>query len=102
TSKICVMANDGGSRRIVEETTVATTREGFSEYLAAKSRDWPVAFETGVHCRWMASHIRGMGFKVHVANPAKLRQLTLSNAKNDTNDARELARPSPSTPSSGC
>lgn len=92
TSKICVMAKDGGSRRIIEETTVATTREGFSEYLAAKSRDWPVAFETGVHCRWMASHIRGMGFKVHVANPAKLRQLTLSNAKNDTNDARELAR----------
>ena len=92
TSKICVMTKIGGSRRIVEETTVATTREGFSEYLADKSRVWPVTFETGVHCRWMASHIRGMGFKVHVANPAKLKQLTESNTKNDTNDARELAR----------
>jgi transposase len=92
TSKICVMTKIGGSRRIVEETTVATTREGFSEYLANKSRDWPVTFETGVHCRWMANHIRGMGFKVHVANPAKLRQLTESNTKNDANDARELAR----------
>lgn len=92
TSKICVMAKDGGSRRIVEETTVATTREGFSEYLSNKGRDWPVTFETGVHCRWVANHIRGMGFKVHVANPAKLRQLTESNAKNDVNDARELAR----------
>ena len=92
TSKICVMTKIGGSRRIVDETTVATTREGFSEYLADKSRAWPVTFETGVHCRWMTSHIRGMGFKVHVANPAKLRQLTESNTKNDTNDARELAR----------
>ena len=92
TSKICVMTKIGGSRRIVEETTVATTKEGFSEFLADKSRAWPVTFETGVHCRWMASHIRGMGFKVHVANPAKLKQLTESNTKNDTNDARELAR----------
>ena len=92
TSKICVMTKIGGSRRIVEETTVATTKEGFSEYLVGKSRDWPVTFETGVHCRWMASHIRSMGFKVYVANPAKLKQLTESNTKNDTNDARKLAR----------
>ena len=31
TSKICVLTKVGGSRRIVEETTVPTTKEGFVE-----------------------------------------------------------------------
>ena len=92
TSKICVMAKIAGERRIVEETTVATTKEAFSEYLATKDRKAAVTFETGAHCRWMAQLIRSMGFKVNVANPAKLRALTHSNSKNDRNDARELAR----------
>ena len=95
TSKICVMAKIAGERRIVEETTVATTKEAFSEYLATKDRKAAVTFETGAHCRWMAQLIRSMGFKVNVANPAKLRALTHSNSKNDRNDARELARYTP-------
>ena len=92
TSKICIMTKIAGERRIIEETTVATTKEAFSEYLATKDRKTAVTFETGVHCRWMAQLIRDMGFKVNVANPAKLRALTHSNTKNDRNDARELAR----------
>lgn len=92
TSKICVMTKAGNERRIVEETTVSTTKEAFSEYLSAKDRNAAVTFETGVHCRWMAKLIRDLGFKVYVANPSKLRALTQSNTKNDRNDARELAR----------
>jgi len=92
TSKICVMTKVAGTRRIVDETTVATTKEGFREYLDKQDRNAAVTFETGVHCRWMAEFIRSMGFKVYVANPAKLKQLTESDTKNDRNDARELAR----------
>ena len=92
TSRICVMTKAGGQRRVVEERAVATTREGLSEYLADKDRSWPVTFETGVHCRWMRELIAAMGFKVYVANPAKLKQLTESDTKNDRNDARALAR----------
>ena len=92
TSRICVMTKAGGQRRIVEELTVPTTREGFSGGLADKDRSWPVTFETGVHCRWMKEHIAAMGFRVYVANPAKLKLLTESDAKNDRNDARALAR----------
>ena len=92
TSKICVMAKSGGKRRIVLERTVETTKEGFRSFLGTLDRSWPVTFETGVHCRWMHDEIGAMGFKVFVANPAKLKQLTESNTKNDTNDARELAR----------
>lgn len=92
TSKICVMTKVAGMRRIVDETTVATTKDGLREYLDRQDRNAPVTFETGIHCRWMAEFVRGMGFKVYVANPAKLKLLTESDTKNDRNDARELAR----------
>jgi len=92
TSKICVMTKVGGARRIVEEATVATTKDGFREFLERKDRSWPVTFETGTHSRWMEQTISKMGFKVFVANPVKLKMITESNTKNDRNDARELAR----------
>ena len=92
TTKVCVMSRVGGARRIVEETTIPTTREGLRAYLSGKSADWPVVFETGTHCRWMRREVESLGMEAIVANPAKLRMVTESNTKNDRNDARELAR----------
>ena len=93
TSKICMMTKINGERRIIDEVTVKTSREGFSKYLADKDHSIPVVFETGTHCRWMRDLIaRDLHFKVYVANPAKLPTITQSNTKNDRNDARELAR----------
>ncbi len=92
-TKVCVMTKlPGGERRIVLETTCATTREGFEETFSKFERSWPVVFETGTHCRWMDRLFRGMGFKTIVANPGKIPSITKSNTKNDRNDARELAR----------
>ena len=93
TSKICVMRKmPDGERRIVIETTCATTKEGFEEAFAKFDRGWPVVFETGTHCRWMDACFRGLRFKTIIANPAKVPSITKSNTKNDRNDARELAR----------
>lgn len=93
TSKICMMTKINGERRIIDEATVKTSREGFSKYLADKDHSIPVVFETGTHCRWMRDLIaRDLDFKVYVANPAKLPMITQSNTKNDRNDAKELAR----------
>ena len=93
TTKICVMAKaDGGERRIVVETTCATTEAGFEEAFSKFDRSWPVVFETGTHCRWMDRLFRKMGFKTIVGNPGKIPSITKSNTKNDRNDARELAR----------
>lgn len=93
TTKICVMTKaDGGERRIVVETTCATTKAGFEEALSKFDRSWPVVFETGTHCRWMDRLFRRMGFKTIVGNPGKIPSITKSNTKNDRNDARELAR----------
>ena len=92
-SKICVMTKaEGGERRIVVETTCATTKAGFEEAFAKFDRGWPVAFETGTHCRWMERHIRSLGFRAIVANPAKARISSDPTSRNDRNDARELAR----------
>jgi len=93
TTKICVMTKaDGGERRIVVETTCATTEAGFEEAFSKFDRSWPVVFETGTHCRWMDRLFRRMGFKTIVGNPGKIPSITKSNTKNDRNDARELAR----------
>ena len=83
---------DGGERRIVVETTCATTKAGFEEAFSKFDRSWPVVFETGTHCRWMDRLFRRMGFKTIVGNPGKIPSITKSNTKNDRNDARELAR----------
>ena len=93
TSKICVMAKtpDGG-RRIVAETTCATTKDGFAEAAVKFDRSWPVVFETGTHCRWMERHFKSLGFRVIVANPAKVKLMGDPTSKTDRNDARKLAR----------
>ena len=91
-TQVCVMARDGKSPRIVMETAIPTTREGLAKFLSTQDRSTPVAFETGTHCRWMDEVAGGLGFKVYVANPCRLRMITESRTKNDRNDARMLAR----------
>ena len=91
-SKVCVMTKDDGERRILVETTCATTKDGFSECFAKFDRSWLVVFETGTHCRWMKAHFEMLGFVVVVANPAEVKLITDSNSKNDKSDARKLAR----------
>ena len=89
---VCVMARSGAAPKIVLETTIPTTREGLAKFLATQGKSSPVTFETGTHCRWMNEVAEGMGFKVYVANPCRLRMITESKTKNDVNDARMLAR----------
>ena len=91
-TQVCVMARAGGAPKVVMETAIPTTREGLAKFLATQDRASAVAFETGTHCRWMNEVAEGMGFKVYVANPCRLRMITESKTKNDKNDARTLAR----------
>ena len=92
TTKICVMSKESGKPKIVRETTIPTTPDGFRAFLEGQDKSAPLVFETGTHCRWIDKVGTGMGFKTIVANPARLRMITESNTKNDKNDARTLAR----------
>ena len=91
-TQICVMARTGATPKVVMETAIPTTKDGLAKFLATQDKSSPVAFETGTHCRWMHEVAEGMGFKVYVANPCRLRMVTESKTKNDANDARMLAR----------
>ena len=91
-TQVCVMAKAGATPKIVMETTIPTTKDGLAKFLSTQDRSAPVAFETGMHCRWMNEVAEGLGFKVYVANPCRLRMITESKTKNDVNDARMLAR----------
>lgn len=91
-SQVCVMTKTQGSPKVVLETTIPTTKEGLSKFLATQDKASPVTFETGAHCRWMSDVASAAGFRVFVANPCRLRMITESKTKNDVNDARTLAR----------
>lgn len=91
-TQVCVMAKEGRSINIVMETTIPTTKDGLSRFLSQQERSVPLAFETGTHCRWMYELATSLGFKVYLANPYRLKVITSSKTKNDTNDARLLAR----------
>ena len=75
-TQVCVMAKDGKSPKIVMETVIPTTKEGLAKFLSTQDRSAPVAFETGMHCRWMNEVAEGLGFTVYVANPCRLRMIT--------------------------
>ena len=91
-SQVCVMTKTQGSPKVVLETTIPTTKEGLSKFLATRDKASPVTFETGAHCRWTGDVASAAGFRVFVANPCRLRMITESKTKNDANDARTLAR----------
>src|SRR5574344_748948 len=90
-SQICVMSKINGNLKVMLETTIPTTKDGLGKFLATQDKSSPVTFETGTHCRWMSEVATGMGFKVYVANPCRLKMITESKTKNDVNDARTLA-----------
>lgn len=90
--QVCVMAGTARNPKIVMETTIPTTKEGLAKFLATQDKSSPLAFETGTHSRWMNDVAQGVGFKAYVANPCRLKMITESKTKNDTNDARMLAR----------
>ena len=63
-TQVCVMTKTGATPKIVVEATIPTTRDGLAKFLSTQDRSTPVAFETGMHCRWMNKVAEGMGFIV--------------------------------------
>lgn len=84
----CVLGVAGG---IFREEVLPNTRE----CLLAFSQRFPAAtfvMETGTHSPWVSRLLEGNGHRVIVANARKLRAISQSHTKNDTEDARMLAR----------
>lgn len=88
TSRYCVLGQDG---EVLAEGSVATTRKGLTEKLAALDR-CRIAIEVGTHSPWIDRLLRGLGHEVIVANARQVQLISASSRKNDRVDARTLAR----------
>lgn len=71
---------------------VPTTEEGLRSVLGPLKGQCKVAFEVGIQAQWVAAVVRPLAAEVQVANPSRIPWLFRDGRKNDTLDARKLAR----------
>lgn len=86
-SRVCVLDVSG---EIVEESSIATTREAFAHKFGAVGRS-RVVIETGTHANWVHDVVSGAGHEVVVANARRLAAISSNVRKCDEVDARLLA-----------
>jgi transposase len=86
-SEVCVLDSAG---TVLERGRVATNAEAM-RYRFGGARVL-VALETGTHSAWISELLEGLGHEVIVANPRKVRSISVSDSKTDRFDAEQLAR----------
>jgi len=74
-----------------EEGTVAMTPAGLRKHFAKIPRT-RIAIEAGAQSRWIAKTLAEFGHEVIVANPRQVQLISANHSKNDSNDAKLLAR----------
>jgi len=85
---ICVLDAQG---KPIDERKITNRRES----LRRLSQKYPAALmvmEVGSHSPWMSRFLTGLGHRVLVANPRKVRAIYQNNRKSDDRDARMLAQ----------
>lgn len=87
-SQVCVLDSQG---EILEESSIATSREGFEHRFKSMPRS-RVVLETGTHANWVHDLVAKLGHDVIVANARKVRAISANERKSDKVDAEMLAR----------
>lgn len=85
---VCVLDAEG---EILKQETITNSRGS----LTALSRRYPGALmvmEVGMHSPWTSRFLSGLGHRVLVANPRKVRAIYQNERKSDKRDAEMLAR----------
>ena len=85
---VCVL-NEAGE--ILTEETLTNTRACL-EAFSARFPGATMIMETGTHSPWVSRLLTARGHRVFVANARKVRAISTSHTKSDTEDARMLAR----------
>jgi transposase len=83
---LCVMKLDGSIERHRVKATPVAMQKFFNRPTAH------VVIEVGAHSRWVASLLEGLGHKVTVANPFRVKLISSNNKKTDDSDAELLGR----------
>jgi transposase len=84
----CVLDAAG---RVLDEGSIAATARGLERVAGARA-PMRVVLEAGTHSPWVSRRLALWGHQVLVANPRKLRAISLSLVKTDRRDAQMLAR----------
>lgn len=87
-TEVCVLDGEGA---VVARDRIRTVRGSLEKWLS-QLRGARVVLEVGVHSRWMAELIGGLGHEVVVANPRLVRLIWQRRMKSDRSDALVLAR----------
>ena len=77
--------------KFTEEGTFAMTPAGVRKHFAKIPRS-RIAIEAGAQSRWIAKSLGEFGHEVIVANPRQLQLISANYSKNDSNDAKILAK----------
>ncbi|MBU4401064.1 MAG: IS110 family transposase [Planctomycetes bacterium] len=85
---VCVLDADG---EVLARATVTNTGKAIRKYFG-ELEPCRVALEAGTHSGWVSRLLEGLGHKVLVGNPRKLRVIWDSDEKDDDRDAEMLAR----------
>jgi len=86
-SELCILFPDG---KLERPEPIKTTRRAFAKFF--KRPRAHVVIEVGTHSRWVSELLEGLGHKVTVANPRRVKLISQSTAKRDKKDAEWLAR----------
>jgi transposase len=87
-SQVCVL---GAGNEIRHEVRVRTTTPALQQFFGSVKPSM-VVLEAGTHSPWVSRLLEEMGQGVMVVDPRRLKLISASDAKNDRNDARTLAR----------
>jgi transposase len=78
--------------RKVEGGEIQTNRKGYRSYFKQWSgKVLEVAVEAGGHTRWIYDTLKGLGIRVYVVNPNKVKLIAETKRKTDKVDAKVLA-----------
>lgn len=88
TSRYCVLDGEG---QVLREGSVNTSKPALREVFAATPA-CRIAIEVGPHSPWVSRLLSDFGHEVIVANARQVRLISAASRKNDTLDARTLAR----------
>jgi len=89
---MCQIVHVGCDGKVLDEYKMKPTLQNLDKFVRKISRDAKIAMEAGTSSRPVYRHLRQAGFEVHVANPAKVREVAESKKKNDKHDAIVLAQ----------
>src|SRR5438128_3278808 len=86
--RFCVL---NGKGEVVEEAILSNDRASLAR-LSARYRGALDVMEAGAHSPWVSRYLEGLGCRVLIANPRKLRMIYQHERKSDRRDAQMLAR----------